>query len=222
MIVRMVATSRANLDSAVAGFEMLANVRGPLVRFTVADILAMLRERILREDSATELLDGLVLFKNRADSGGDVVSHGPRHRLCIRRLTKLASAIDAPDSHAQVQLPLICGEEQMPEPDFAIIAGQDESFADKLPSASDATCVIEVADSSYERDLEQKGPIYAAASVPQYLIVNLRNGTVEQYTDADPVSRTYRTKLTFIAGQSVTLHLPGGSQLSVPVTELLP
>lgn len=184
----------------------------------------MLRQGVLPEDATTELLNGLVVLKDRSDSGEDARMHGPRHRLCIRRLTKLAALIDTPDRHAQIQLPLVCGDEQMPEPDFAVIQGSDEAYSQRLPSAAGPSCVVEVADSSYERDSEEKLPVYAAAGMGQYLIVNLRNETVEHYADPDPDPKAaaYRSKSVFVRGQSVAILLGQAQTLDVTTDDLLP
>ena len=148
--------------------------------------------------------------------------HGPRHRLCVRKLTKLASIIDCSERHAQIQLPVVCGDDQMPEPDFAVIFGADEDYAGRLPTSEEAARVIEVADSSYERDSEEKLQIYAAAEIAQYLIVNLRNDTVEQYTDPDSSSKTFRTKATFNRGEKFSLRLADSKTLEMDVADVLP
>lgn len=58
--------------------------------------------------------------------------HGPIHRACVRKLTRLAAKTASVRSHAQVQLPIVCGTDQMPEPDFAV-RGTDDRYADRLP-----------------------------------------------------------------------------------------
>jgi hypothetical protein len=196
--------------------------RGELVRFTVNDVLVMLAQGILPEDGTTELLNGLVVLKDRGDDGEDRDLHGPKHGLCVRRLTKLAAIIEGVERHVQIQLPVICGVDQMPEPDFAIIRGADEAYAERLPTASEALCVVEVADSSYERDSQEKLPVYAAAGLPQYFIVNLRNDTIEEYSDPDVGIALFRSKVTLSRGQSVTLKFGEDQTLNLPVTDILP
>lgn len=200
--------------SALAG-------RGGLVRFTVDDVLAMVRQGILPEDSTTELLNGVIVLKDRSDCGGEPLVHGPKHRGCIRKLTLLASRIESPHHHGQVQLPVVCTEEHMPEPDFAVVRGTDRDYANRLPTASDVTMVIEAADSSLQRDREEKLPAYAAAGIAQYLILNLINDTVELYSDPDPELRDYRTRSTRERHETVSIVLPSGV-LEVGANELLP
>ena len=89
-----------------------------------------------------------------------------------------------------------------------ILRGTLESYAD-LPTAADAYCVVEVADSSYERDAGEKLAGYARAGIPQYVILNLRNRTAEIYTNPDVNAGTY-------AAQQV---IPGDGILRLPVAE---
>lgn len=182
----------------------------------------MIRQRVLPEDASTELLGGLLVLKDQSDAGGDPLMHGPKHRLCIRLLTSLAGKVQTATRFAQVQLPVICANDEMPEPDFAIIRGTDREYAERLPTGADTFMVAEVADSSLERDAEEKLSIYAAAGIPQYLIVNLRNLAIEQYTDPDAAAATYRTKATFSRGQNILLHGGPDGDIDVAVADLLP
>lgn len=201
--------------SAVAG-------RGGLVRFTVEDVLAMMRQGIIAEDASTELLDGAIVHTDRSAYGGDPAMHSPGHRKAVRRLTALVAKIDSPQRHVQIQSPIICGVDQMPEPDFAIIRGDDDAYTDRLPTAADALCVIEVADSSLERDREEKGPIYARAGVPQYIILNLRNRTAEVYSDPDGSRGSYLLSAVVGADGSLSLRVGDNEMSNLPIADVLP
>ena len=201
--------------------SVLSGGGGP-VRFTVADVLSMIRQGILPEDARVELLDGILVHKDRGEQGGDPMAHGPRHRKCVRRLAALSARIDSPGRHAQSQLPIVCEDGEMPEPDFAVIRGTDDDYDGGLPTAADAVCVVEVADSSLERDRDEKRPVYAAAGLPWYLIVNLRTDTLELYTDADRAGRQYLTTRIFRLGDVVRIPLGAGVTLDVPAGEILP
>jgi Uma2 family endonuclease len=122
----------------------------------------------------------------------------------------------------RTQLPLACDRYNAPEPDFAIARGNPRDYTERFPSGADVYCLAEVADSSLERDPERKLSIYARAGVPQYVIVNLRNETLELYTDPDPQAATYRTKTTLLRGQTITIQLGDGQTLDVAITDILP
>lgn len=178
-------------------------------------------EKIVPEESTTELLRGVIIRKDRSSPGEDPMAHSPLHRLVVSLLTGLTARINTDANYLQIQLPVACPPDGAPEPDGAIIRGNPREYAERLPGPGDVLCVIEVAHSSLERDREDKLPIYAAAGVPQYVIVNLLNNTVELYTDPDPSNEQYRTRATFERGQSVSLQLPGGG-FELAVADILP
>jgi Uma2 family endonuclease len=79
----------------------------------------------------------------------------------------------------RVQLPFETPGESMPEPDALVCT--DAHFLHQ-PHPREAVLVIEVADSSLDRDRE-KALEYAAAKVPEYWIVDVNNRRVELYRD---------------------------------------
>ena len=138
------------------------------------------------------------------------MSHSPKHRLAVGLLTKLAARIDSSLQHVQIQLPVACPPDGAPEPDAAIIRGLLLDYADRLPGPGDVACVIEASHSSLDRDRDDKLPIYAAAGIPQCVIINLINDTIEVYSDPDVASQQYRTKVTLERSEEVPLQLPAG------------
>jgi Uma2 family endonuclease len=199
-----------------------ASLAKSLMRMNADQYHRMIEEGIIPEDSSTELLNGLIVRKDVADSEEDVMGHGPAHRLAVRLLIKLAVRIDSEARHFQVQLPIGLGTGNEPEPDGAIILGSDAQFADHLPTSNDVACVIEVAGSSLERDKTDKLPVYAAAGIQQYVIVNLRQGQIEIHTNPDASVHRYRSMETVSKGQAIKLNLGNGAWLEVRADDLMP
>ncbi len=181
----------------------------------------MLRAGLLPEDASTELLDGCLVRTDKSALEGDPARHSPGHRYTVTQLGELSAVINSPDRHVQIQLPIVCSPDQMPEPDFAIIRGPDTDYMDRLPTAADALCVVEVADSSLERDRDEKRPVYARAGVPRYIILDLRSRTAVVYEQPDRTTGVYRA--TDVVPTDGTLALlPGGEPaLTVPLASLL-
>jgi hypothetical protein len=102
-----------------------------------------------------------------------------------------------------------------------VLRGTLEQYTD-LPTAADAWCVVEVADSSYERDAGDKLAGYARAGVVQYVIVNLRNRTAEVYTNPDPAAGTYPPPQVVTAGQQLGLRVGEGDVFPVLLADILP
>lgn len=198
-----------------------AVARASILPLTIEQYLRMIDEKIIPENATTELLRGVVIRKNRSSPGEDPMAHGPRHRMVVSLLTALTAKINRPEQHLQIQLPVACPPDGAPEPDGSIARGSPRDYADRIPGPADVTCVIEAAHSSLDRDREDKLPVYAAAGVPQDIIINLANDTIEVYTDPDPAGEQYRTKSTLERGDTLALQMPQGV-LEVPVADVLP
>ena len=116
----------------------------------------------------------------------------------------------------RIQLGFMAGVYSLPEPDAAVIPGAIEDYDREHPRA--ALLVAEVSDSSLKR--LTKGAIYAAARVPEYWIVNLRDDCVEVRCQSEPDKRRYASIAIARRGERIEpVALPG---ISVAVSDLLP
>jgi hypothetical protein len=100
-----------------------AQLTKSLFRITADQYHEMIERGIVPEGSATELLDGMIVYKDRSDSPENPMTHGPRHRLAVWLLTQLAPQIDSEHRHFQSQLPIHLSTVDEPEPDGAVIVG---------------------------------------------------------------------------------------------------
>ena len=82
-----------------------------------------------------------------------------------------------------------------PEPDFAIARGGLETYDSRHPEAKDVVFVVEIADSSLDRDRLDKQSMYAENRIPVYWVVNLVDGIVHSYTDPTGPSHTPRYQI---------------------------
>jgi hypothetical protein len=190
-------------------------------RFTRRDAEALVQMGIVPEDASTELLNGLIVLKDRAACGQDPTMIGPGHVKSVEKLSNLRSAINSPGRHVRSQQPLVCSDTHQPEPDFMIVRGTLDDYSD-LPTAADAFCVVEVADASYERDTGEKLEAYARAGVVQYVVLNLRNQTAEVYTDADRAEGTYPPPRVLAADAMLAFNTGADEAFAVRVAEVLP
>jgi Uma2 family endonuclease len=192
-----------------------------LVRFTWRDALALVRMGIIPEDASTELLNGMVVLTDRSARDQDPTMIGQEHRRCVEALSSLRKLIDTDQRHVESQQPLICSEIHVPEPDFVVLRGTLKDYRE-LPTAGDAWCVIEVADSSYERDRGEKYQGYARAGIEQYIIINLRNRTAEVYASPNSTAGTYPEPLIISSDQELQLRVGAAEQFAVNLVDLLP
>jgi hypothetical protein len=195
--------------------------RWRIARFTRSDAEALVRAGIVPEDASTELLDGLVVLKDRSARDQDPTMIGQDHRKCVEKFSALRTAIDGAQRHVESQQPLVCSEIHVPEPDFMVLRGTLNDYTE-LPTAADAYCVVEVADSSYERDIGEKLVGYAKAGVVQYIVINLRNRMADVYTNPDGVAGKYAPAQIVRAGEVLSLRVGEQEFFQIALGELLP
>jgi Uma2 family endonuclease len=217
----MVANRWTTTDRFVPPPQPWLEGRWRLPRFTRRDAETLVRMGIIPEDASTELLNGLIVLKDRADRGQDPFMVGNNHRKSVERFSNLRAQINNERRYVQSQQPLVCTETHVPEPDFAVIRGRIEDYTE-LPTAADAFCVVEVADASFERDAGEKLTAYAKAAIAQYVILNLRNNTAQVYTMPDKEAGTYPLPQIITAEDSLLLRVGESESLSVPLRDVLP
>ncbi len=156
-------------------------------------------------DERLELIEGLlVTVSPQGTSHADVIAHV--HELLVRLLGDRASV--------RSQLPFAATDDSEPEPDVAVVVRA--RYRDEHPRA--AFLIIEVADSSLPYD-RYKASVYAAASVPEYWIVDLNAARVVVHLDPDPETGAYRT--TREHGSGDVLHPTAFPDLAIAVADLL-
>lgn len=146
----------------------------------------------------------------------------PGHVWCVEALEELNPRLKRLGCHMRNQKPITLPPDNEPEADGAIIRGGRDEYRGRHPAAQDVVCVVEVADASLRRDRNVKQQIYADASIPAYMIVNLLDRLVEVYTQ--PLKGTGRCGKaeTLTPGQTVKVPASSGKTLNLPVRRLLP
>jgi Uma2 family endonuclease len=181
----------------------------------------MIDEGILPEDSAVELLDGVLVPKDRRDAEGGPMVIGESHAYVVNQLARLLVKMDLEKVYVQTQQPIAIPEAgSEPEPDAAIVLRPMGTIG--KPQASDIACVIEVAGSSLERDQTTKLRNYALGAIPQYIIIDLARRQAEEHLSPDPVEGRYRKSRIHESTGSMVLHLGGTDHLEVRLVDLLP
>lgn len=181
----------------------------------------MIDAGILPEGEPLELIDGLLVYKDRSAAGDDPMTIGKRHNLVVKLLAQLDPELAARGCHMQTQGPLRLPPFDEPEPDGVVLVGGARAYADRLPTAEDAAAVIEVADASLEHDRTKKLALYASSAIAQYVIVNLREGTVEVYEAPIVAGSRYEERTVLRAGETLALRT-AGEPLPIDVARILP
>ena len=178
-------------------------------RWTAKQYLRLVDDGVLGPDDRVELLEGVI------------VSMAPQnvpHAAGVTRANQVLTLAVAGRAVVRPQLSLVAGKYSVPEPDVAVVAGTLDDNDRAHPRA--ALLVVEVSDSSLKQDRLTKAPLYAAANLPDYWIVNLRDGVVEVRRDPDPQQRRYRSVAIRRRGDVIEpVELPG---VRIAVDDLLP
>jgi len=167
----------------------------PIWRLSIEQYHLMIETGILEEDAKLELLEGLLIAK---------MTKNPRHRLSTGLLQDGLLSLLPPNYHLNLQEPVTLKNSE-PEPDLAVIYGQRLDY--RHPDAASIELVIEVADTSIERDRTIKQRIYANAGIPIYWILNLGDRQLEIYTQPNPEESMYKECQILTETESVSLTL---------------
>lgn len=144
---------------------------------------------------SVELLDGIIVSK---------MSKSPLHASVVRRLAKMIGAALQPGQELFREDPLTL-EGSEPEPDLAVVQGQESDFLDHHPSS--AQLVVEVAVTSVEID-RRKAAIYARAGIVEYWLVEPEAKRITVFRE--PGATDYGSEQVLHLGDRLTsVALPG-------------
>jgi len=177
-------------------------------RYTTDQYFRLVETGALTPEDHVELLEGVI------------VAMSPQNPLHAAHTKRAYDALrDAVGKRAVVrsQLPLITSGSSVPEPDVTVAPGREADYYTRHPDT--ALLVVEVADTSLAQDRLTKCGLFAAAAIPEYWIVNLRDACVEVFCDPQPAAGRYARQRIAHRGERLDLvALPG---VSVPVDALL-
>ncbi|MBI3409119.1 MAG: Uma2 family endonuclease [Planctomycetes bacterium] len=183
-------------------------------RFTVPEYHKMIEIGMLTENDNLELLEGYLVYK---------LPRNPPHDRVIQRANRLSMRLlpTGWDLRIQSAVTLLDSE---PEPDIAIVRGDDSNYEHRHPNPADIGLVIEVSDSTLAGDRGDKSRIYARAQIVCYWIINLVDRQVEVYTQPSGpvVAPAFGKQTTFHTGNGVPFLLDGTLVATIPVQDLLP
>jgi Uma2 family endonuclease len=177
-------------------------------RFTAERYFALVDEGVLSADDRVELLEGVIVA---------MAPQNPPHASTMASVAEALMRAVGKRAAVRSQAPLVVGALSVPEPDVAVVPGRQRDYANVHPTT--ALLVVEVAESSLIQDRLTKASIYAAAEIPEFWIINLRDNCVEIHRDPDARARRYRVSRIARRGERIRLvALP----VSVAVRTLLP
>ncbi len=208
-------------ETTTVSLEQFADTRTQVLSITVDQYHRMMEEGIIEEGAPLELLDGVIIRKDRSALGEDSMTIGNHHTFCIGMLQNLTQKVRQLGSVIRIQQPISIPPANEPEPDAAIVRGSELDYGDRLPESSDILCVVEVSDASIQRDRTAKLRIYANGGIQLYFIINLQSRIIERYSDPMIGDGHYSTSATSTETDTVIFPTAKGKGITVRVRDLL-
>ncbi len=146
-----------------------------LRRFSLEEYHWLIEHGFFREDERVELIEGVL---------NEMSPKGLRHAACLTRGLRIFNAALSDYACVRAQDPItLPASNSEPEPDLVVAQKREDDYADHHPLPQDVLLVVEIAQSSLEYDRRVKVPLYAAAGIVEYWIVNLHEDLVEVYRE---------------------------------------
>jgi len=165
----------------------------------------------LLDDPRVELINGILVKK---------MTQKPPHTWAVETAHVYLERVVPAGWFIREEKPVRIPQFDEPEPDLAVIRGSRDDYRERHPEAADIGVLVEVAESSIERDQGEKRAAYARGGIPVYWIVNLNERQVEVYSD--PAEDGYRRREVFRPGGEVPLVIAGVEAGRIKVCDILP
>jgi len=195
--------------------ESVAAIPNDLIwRLSIEQYHAIIQAGILTDDDSVELLEGWLVFKRPKN---------PPHRVTTRLVRTALENILPRGWYVDSQEPIALSNSE-PEPDIVVVRGDTRQYLARHPGAEDIALIIEVSDTTLQRDRTVKKRIYARAGISLYWIVNLVEEQVEVYSQplVEVEQPDYSQRLDFGRSAVIPIIIEGIEIGAIAVNSLLP
>ena len=141
---------------------------------SVVEYHKMAEVGILTSEDKVELLNGEIIKMSPI---------GSLHAGYVNILNELFTDALGKKVHVQTQSPVSLGKFSEPEPDLMILKRRKDHYLTRLPRPKDVYMVVEVSDTTLEKDRKVKAPLYAKAGIPEYWILNVIEKQLELFSN---------------------------------------
>jgi Uma2 family endonuclease len=183
-------------------------------RLSVPQYHEMIDRGILTKDDRVELLEGRLVEK---------MPINPSHRAAVKLTYDTLARLVPAGWYVDAQSPVTLTESE-PEPDVTVVRGNTRQYLKQHPSPAEVALLVEVSDSTLERDRGLKQRLYAQAGIRVYWIINLIENQLEVYTAPSGPTETpdYGQRRDYALTEAVPLVIEEREIALVPVRELFP
>jgi Uma2 family endonuclease len=178
-------------------------------QLTSTEYYGMMESGIIREGERVELILGQIFT---------MAAKGTRHTVSTTRLLKELLRLVGERAIVRCQDPITLPNHSEPEPDIVIARLRSDDYVNSHPSPEDIILVIEVADSTIKFDRDTKAPLYAAAGIGEYWIINLVDDRLEIYRQ--PEGNIY-TSIEIVTPPR-SINLPQFTEIALNIIDFFP
>jgi Uma2 family endonuclease len=177
--------------------------------WTVEEYHRMAEVGILQADERVELLAGQVIEK--------MSPQGSPHAAAITRINRLLGNRLEGQVLIRLQLPIQLSDRSEPEPDVGVVRLDPLDYDDHHPTASDVYLIVEVADTTLNRDCNLKAKNYAKSGIADYWVLDVNNRRLYVYTE--PTQEGYQSEVILSEDASISpLQFP---TCAIAISEML-
>jgi Uma2 family endonuclease len=165
-------------------------------KWTIAEYHQLVETGIL-DDKRVELLQGIIV--NMAPEGMPHAVYCTESVQYLRLLLGNRAAVR--EAH-----PITLPNDSEPEPDIAIVRAPNSQYLAHHPYPADIFWLIEYANTTLQKDLNEKKQVYAEAGIQEYWVVNLQTSELIVFQNLEIDTYTSETKLA--SGSISSLSFP--------------
>ncbi len=179
---------------------------------TIDEYHRMIEAGIIHEGERVELLAGQIF---------NMAAKGTWHTVATRNLFKQLLNLIGDRADVQSQDPITLPNNTEPEPDLVIARLREDNYINSHPTPAEIILVIEVADSTLNLDRNTKAPLYAAAGISEYWIVNLVENRLEIYRQ--PQGSIYtNNQIILLTTGARSIEIPQFPEINLDLDPIFP
>jgi Uma2 family endonuclease len=174
-------------------------------KWTIEEYHQLVETGIL-DDKQVELLQGIIV---------DMPPEGMPHAVyCTESVSYLRNLLGDRAAVREAH-PITLPNDSEPEPDIAIVHAPSRQYLTHHPYPVDIFWLIEYANSTLKKDLNDKKRIYGEAGIGEYWVVNLQTSELIVFRDLERGS--YQSETILVTGNISPLSFP---DLQINVSKL--
>ncbi|NEP74241.1 MAG: Uma2 family endonuclease [Okeania sp. SIO2G4] len=162
-----------------------------LTKWTVEDYHRMIDTGIIK-NRQVELINEEII---------NMIPEEPIHRFINHRAVKYLRYILGNQAEVMEAHPITLVDSE-PEPDITVVHSPDTLYLDRHPYSEDIYCIIEIADSTLQKDLGTKKTLYANSGIEEYWVIDVAKKNLKVFrnlmNNQYQIEQNYQDEVIFI------------------------